>query len=273
MDAQVASQASPSYLPSLQSNDPSFAPVVAALGCSFLFVVFFTFYLRYCSDTNLTVADQPVAVTVNYYRPHESQGVDSKLLHTFPILTYSNLKDLKLGGNAPLECAVCLIEFKHDDMLRLLPICNHVFHPDCIKKWLASHVTCPVCRAALRPERRQGEEEMAVVTQNEASEAEEEVADTWARQTTRAAAAEEEGSFGERGLRRSHSTGHSLDLEEWRGKDVEMYILMRLREDARKQMMVDHSGILGCSTPTNSDVFRGRREDEGISGGRSVLSE
>ncbi|GAB2226584.1 hypothetical protein Droror1_Dr00022395 [Drosera rotundifolia] len=34
-------------------------------------------------------------------------------------------------------------------ILRMLPKCNHAFHPDCIGGWLVSHSTCPVCRADL----------------------------------------------------------------------------------------------------------------------------
>ncbi|KAF9604768.1 hypothetical protein IFM89_010309 [Coptis chinensis] len=64
---------------------------------------------------------------------------------------YSVVKGLKIGKGA-LECAVCLNEFEDDETLRLLPKCDHVFHPECIDAWLASHTTCPVCRANLTPD-------------------------------------------------------------------------------------------------------------------------
>ncbi|KHN31506.1 E3 ubiquitin-protein ligase ATL6 [Glycine soja] len=50
-------------------------------------------------------------------------------------------------SNAP-----SVTDFTHKDSLRLLPKCNHVFHPHCIDSWLTSHVTCPVCRANLSQE-------------------------------------------------------------------------------------------------------------------------
>ncbi|VAI49637.1 unnamed protein product [Triticum turgidum subsp. durum] len=63
--------------------------------------------------------------------------------------------------HAPLECAVCLSEFEDEDRLRLLPKCSHAFHPDCIGEWLASHVTCPVCRRNLDPSKDGGSDDEA----------------------------------------------------------------------------------------------------------------
>lgn len=230
-------------------------------------------YLRYCSDDQHAVTDlRPVAAAANTIVNHPPingpPGIDPKLLDSFPIIVYSILKDYKLGSNIvqQLECAVCLIEFKHDDMLRLLPKCNHVFHPGCINVWLASHVTCPVCRSVLKP----AEEVAVVIRSHEANDVPEEVGDMSARQT--AATSTMEVSSGERGLRRCHSTGHSLDLDEWRGRrDMEMYSL-RLTEEARREVMVNHGGVLG-SSPMNCDVFQGRHEGEGSSQGRLILSD
>jgi E3 ubiquitin-protein ligase ATL41 len=59
-----------------------------------------------------------------------------------------------------VECAVCLSIVEDEEMMRLLPNCNHSFHVGCIDKWLASHSTCPICRTKveprLEPEAREG---------------------------------------------------------------------------------------------------------------------
>ncbi|KAI4370847.1 hypothetical protein MLD38_019150 [Melastoma candidum] len=46
------------------------------------------------------------------------------------------------------DCAVCLSRFVSHDTLRLLPLCCHAFHSQCIDTWLSSgHDTCPLCRS------------------------------------------------------------------------------------------------------------------------------
>ena len=47
------------------------------------------------------------------------------------------------------ECAICLADLKAKDQVRLLP-CMHVFHQDCVDKWLTragtADPTCPTCK-------------------------------------------------------------------------------------------------------------------------------
>jgi E3 ubiquitin-protein ligase ATL7/58/59 len=50
---------------------------------------------------------------------------------------------LKLFG---CRCCVCLGEFEIKEELRQIPSCKHVFHNDCIRHWLHSNSTCPLCR-------------------------------------------------------------------------------------------------------------------------------
>ncbi|CAI0418569.1 unnamed protein product [Linum tenue] len=78
----------------------------------------------------------------------EEQGLDPALVQLFPTFPYSSVKEFRREKHE-LECIICLAEFEEDDLLRLLTVCYHVFHPDCIDLWLRSHKTCPVCRRDL----------------------------------------------------------------------------------------------------------------------------
>jgi hypothetical protein len=46
------------------------------------------------------------------------------------------------------QCTVCMEEFHVDDTATQLP-CQHYFHQDCIKPWLRTQHTCPMCRYEL----------------------------------------------------------------------------------------------------------------------------
>lgn len=76
------------------------------------------------------------------------EGLDVSLIESFPTFVYASVKDYRIEKYG-LECAICLVEFEDDSMLRLLTACCHVFHQECIDLWLESHKTCPFCRGNL----------------------------------------------------------------------------------------------------------------------------
>lgn len=76
---------------------------------------------------------------------HDS-GLDQAFIDALPVFAYREV----IGGNKePFDCAVCLCEFDGEDRLRLLPVCGHAFHLQCIDTWLLSNSTCPLCRGTL----------------------------------------------------------------------------------------------------------------------------
>ncbi|XP_006656687.2 RING-H2 finger protein ATL46-like [Oryza brachyantha] len=76
-------------------------------------------------------------------------GLDQDVIDALPVFMYREVVVGAAGAKEPFDCAVCLCEFAGDDRLRLLPLCGHAFHIDCIDTWLLSNSTCPLCRAAL----------------------------------------------------------------------------------------------------------------------------
>ncbi|XP_062087002.1 putative RING-H2 finger protein ATL19 [Humulus lupulus] len=44
------------------------------------------------------------------------------------------------------ECVICLEDFEEGESCQVFPVCNHIFHTNCIDHWLKNRPTCPVCR-------------------------------------------------------------------------------------------------------------------------------
>ncbi|KAF7113874.1 hypothetical protein RHSIM_RhsimUnG0105300 [Rhododendron simsii] len=72
-------------------------------------------------------------------------GLQSSVINSIAICKYKRGDGLVEGT----ECSVCLNEFEEDEILRLLPKCNHAFHIPCIDTWLRTHTNCPLCRAGI----------------------------------------------------------------------------------------------------------------------------
>ena len=75
-------------------------------------------------------------------------GLDPAVIAALPIFLF---KQLDVETAESTECSVCLSSLEDGDMARVLPNCKHIFHSECIDKWLASQPTCPVCRAEAEP--------------------------------------------------------------------------------------------------------------------------
>ncbi|KAK7283657.1 hypothetical protein RIF29_13333 [Crotalaria pallida] len=255
-DAQISTQPVPTYI-SHHNWEPSFAITTGAIICALLLLGLISIYIRNCAAASHITSqnnNNTLGTTnTSSQRPCScSQGINNELLNTFPILFYSTIKDLKKGKGS-LECAVCLTDFKDYDTLRLLPKCNHVFHPSCIDSWLCSHVTCPVCRANLNQDScevaltvethlstpQRVSESSGFIAEPGGGGGEESNNNPTEQNTNQVKEGESNNDFASSKLNllRSNSTGHSV-LEQ--GKSVERYTLM-LPEDVRKYILVNHN--------------------------------
>ncbi|KAG2397509.1 RING-H2 finger protein [Vigna angularis] len=67
------------------------------------------------------------------------------------------------------DCAICLEEVGEGEAVKMIAYCKHVFHADCIDRWLEKQVTCPVCRCCCE---RCGEVESVTVRGDEGGDGE-----------------------------------------------------------------------------------------------------
>lgn len=260
---------------------PSEAMVTLAIVCIFVFLVFIAVYCRHCSRPRVAAAtgvvsvSPPLASSSVAVRPR-CRGLDRAVIETLPVLTYSTVKGIRVGKEA-LECAVCLSEFEGYDTLRLLPRCNHVFHPGCIDTWLASQVTCPVCRATVAPTTDEPIADSSQATDSSDEQTQENSAPGLREEQNHVVIDVEEAQGGElpvveigdrpqrtdpsEKLPRAHSTGHSLVPEE----NTERYTLT-LPEELRKQVLecgkLEHSTSYGVALAAVASSREGYRNGD-----------
>ncbi|XP_077234730.1 RING/U-box superfamily protein [Tasmannia lanceolata] len=205
----------------------------------FLIVYICRFVLEYVSNASWLRATGGTSPSSDGPR-----GLHPSIISSFPTFLYSSVKDLR-QGKSDLECAVCLSEFCDDDVLRVLTVCSHVFHPECIDLWLGSHTNCPVCRRELDSGGKLTELNFPVPESGQGGNVEEESHRIYFEEeggggvgTELVEGGERHVADGER-LARFHSTGLSV---------------VRSREDDRFTLRVTESVLernLSCVTFTN----------------------
>ena len=57
---------------------------------------------------------------------------------------------LSLLGVRVTKCPICLIQFKEKEKGLMLPVCGHVSHEVCGRRWFREESKCFVCREPLR---------------------------------------------------------------------------------------------------------------------------
>ncbi|XP_060204578.1 E3 ubiquitin-protein ligase ATL31-like [Lycium barbarum] len=260
------------------SVSPALAIIIVVLIAALFFIAFFSIYIR---NRNATTGSIRRTLSMRRRTAAATRGLENSIIETFPTFTYAEVKDHHIGKGA-LECAVCLNEFEDDEMLRLIPKCDHVFHPECIDAWLKSHVTCPVCRADLTPQpdepapvqapevNHEGQEqestqnlpqnnEVSIQIEQEESSVRPEVkrnlSFTGSNRPPRSFSVKRPKVFNKF---RSHSTGHSLVVP---GENLDRYTL-RLPENVRKEVMnralLNRTKSCAVTLPRHGSSTRGR---------------
>eukprot|EP01018_Ginkgo_biloba_P028859 Gb_14777 [translate_table: standard] len=126
--------------------DSSTLLVFTSFACALISIVGLIAMVRCALRCNPQMAhDSQEINTSNITASNTGMGkMALKALPTIIYSTHSQLPEVKA-----MDCPICLAEFKDGQKLRLLPKCNHRFHPQCIDPWLLSHSSCPSCRDSL----------------------------------------------------------------------------------------------------------------------------
>ncbi|XP_060207394.1 E3 ubiquitin-protein ligase ATL4-like [Lycium barbarum] len=122
---------------SSSSSSSSIMIVIIVVASAIILSVSIYLLLRLLSRTYSTTNDVVVS--------HRFSG---QLLESLPLFSFGSVTGNNLAG---IECAVCLSKFEPHDKLRLLPLCCHAFHSECIDTWLVTNQTCPLCRFNVNP--------------------------------------------------------------------------------------------------------------------------
>ncbi|CAL1366979.1 unnamed protein product [Linum trigynum] len=124
--------------------DSSMALTILLLLTAIFFVGLFSLYIRRFSGDAAAAAVSSAAEVGNHYRRgSQKKGLDPEVVRSLPAYCY------RKGGEGKYdlaECAICLGEFEEEAAVKMIPVCQHVFHAQCVEAWLNAHVNCPLCR-------------------------------------------------------------------------------------------------------------------------------
>ncbi|KAE7996588.1 hypothetical protein FH972_001299 [Carpinus fangiana] len=79
--------------------------------------------------------------------PHRSHGLDPSTIKRLPIALHRSSEAPNSGEQA--ECCICLGVFEDGDKVKVLPLCRHYYHSECVDRWLSGHSSCPLCRSSV----------------------------------------------------------------------------------------------------------------------------
>ncbi len=79
------------------------------------------------------------------YDLSDRDPIRDEIILSFPI---SKIKDISKLTDEKKRCLICLDNYKIGDDSIILP-CIHIFHAECIKKWMKKKNSCPICKTKI----------------------------------------------------------------------------------------------------------------------------
>ncbi|XP_071695762.1 RING-H2 finger protein ATL29-like [Rutidosis leptorrhynchoides] len=251
--------------PTVTYNSPPITVILTIILLLFFFIGFCSIYFCRCFMHNLfyTWHQRHNPSTADHAGPRGERahaGLDPLIISSFPTFTYSSVKEYR-RENYGLECAICLCEFKDENVLRLLTKCYHVFHQDCIDLWLGSHKSCPCCRCSLdtpisSPEKSPiSANDTSVHVDHESDSNVDSIAidineDKPESKEEKHVVVEVDHDKGDdmtkEGFKRSKSTGHSI-VNHSKGCENHDKFMLRLPHDVQAKLVPRHNWTRSCT--------------------------
>ncbi|KAL0693313.1 hypothetical protein Bca4012_060493 [Brassica carinata] len=209
-------------------------------------------------------------------QPPVNSGLEPDIIQSFPLFPFYSVKDLREDRQG-LECAICLLEFEEEHvLLRLLTTCYHVFHQECIDRWLESNKTCPVCRRNLAPTAPENIKELIIEVIHENSNGNQDQTSTsnevlLSRQSSSCSGNNERQmeSLPDK-FSRSKTTGHSIVRNK--PEEEDRYTL-RLPDHVKIKVTRRHNNNQTESCISFGELMRNREGRFGELSGQSVVLE
>ncbi|XP_065864608.1 NEP1-interacting protein 1 isoform X2 [Euphorbia lathyris] len=79
------------------------------------------------------------------YDTNGNRGLSNNFILNLPQFTFQSINNLHLQFHESC-CSICLEDFKDGELMRKLSYCGHLFHLECLDKWLYINGCCPICR-------------------------------------------------------------------------------------------------------------------------------
>ena len=80
-------------------------------------------------------------VASRFRNTNEQQEIAKKIIELLHVY------ELKEKEND--SCAICVSDFEIGEKVTMIP-CSHLFHSECIKKWLMINLSCPICKFKIK---------------------------------------------------------------------------------------------------------------------------
>ncbi|XP_042521118.1 NEP1-interacting protein-like 2 isoform X2 [Macadamia integrifolia] len=96
------------------------------------------------SPTMMNSRERSDTETFHIYDVDSFNGLSPNMINRLPSFNFSSSEIMAPSDD--ICCTICLQDLTEGDIARKLPNCRHLFHLQCIDKWLVGQGSCPLCR-------------------------------------------------------------------------------------------------------------------------------